>query len=112
MHNLRAWRALTPEQIEHWNKISLDPNATEAVIDFVVQRCKDAGLVAIVGWNAVAGMYFGKKAICWQYVFLASKPRSGYLKCLTDGFKCYPSGKVTEYRHGSKQHPVIIRNVP
>ena len=109
MHNLKGWRALTPEQINHWNIISTNPNATEAIIDFVVQRCKDAGLVAVVGWNSEAGIYFGKSASCWQYVFLASHPRNGYLKCLSGGFKCYPNGKVVEYNHNSKMIPRIIQ---
>lgn len=112
MHNLRSYRALTAEQSEIWEKISKDPNhPTDAIIDFVIQRCKDTGLVAVVGWNGEVGIYFGAKASGWQYVFLASKPRGGYLKCLGNGFKCYPSGKVTEYCYGSKQIPRIIRDV-
>lgn len=111
MHNLRSYRPLTKEQSEIWESIKKDPNPTNAVIDFVIQRCKDTGLVAVVGWNGDVGIYFGAKASEWEYVFLASKPRSGYLKCLTDGFKVYPSGKVVEFRYGSKQIPRIIRNV-
>jgi len=78
-----------------WDTIKTMINDDAAILQFLSEKSKQSGLIIITGVNAVAPIHFGGKAV-WEFTYMASKPRAGYLKCLGDYYKIYPNGKIMQ----------------
>lgn len=86
---------LTQADSDMWLSIKNNIHDDDTILNFISDKAKKSGKIILVGVNTVAPIHFGGKAD-WQYVFLASKPRSGYLNCLGNYYKVYPNGKIMQ----------------
>jgi hypothetical protein len=84
---------LTQTDSDMWHSIKNKINEDDLILKFLSDKAKLSGMIIIAGVNTVAPIHFGGNAE-WQYLFMASKPRSGYLKCLGQYYKIYPNGKI------------------
>ena len=76
-----------------WELVKNDYKCIDGVLTLVKEHSKEYNLVMIVGFNS--NLFTNKPE--WQVTALASKPRSGYLKCLGQYYKVYPNGNIKQY---------------
>lgn len=86
---------LTKADYDMWESIKHKINDDDLILKYLSEKAKRSGRIIIAGVNTVAPIHFGGKAE-WNHVFLASKPRSGYLKCLGNFYKIYPNGRILQ----------------